>query len=114
MKASFVFVGWLLLAAAVAQQHDEPRPNGVIYGIIIGQDGQPAKDVGLTASPLGVALATVLPNTRTKDKGEYRFQNIPCGVNTPFTLKMKMLDTHSSAPRQAIVSLPSRPGALQG
>jgi hypothetical protein len=29
MKTIFVFVSMLLLAIAVAQQDDEPRPNGV-------------------------------------------------------------------------------------
>ncbi|MGA8619379.1 MAG: hypothetical protein WB660_12795 [Candidatus Sulfotelmatobacter sp.] len=77
MKTTFVFVGFILLATAVAQQVDEPRPNGVIYGIALGQDGQPAKGIGLTASPLGVGLATVLPHVKTNDAGEYRFPNIP-------------------------------------
>jgi hypothetical protein len=54
MKTTSVFVGFLLLATAVAQQHDQPRPKPVIYGIAIGQDGQPAKGKGLTACPLGV------------------------------------------------------------
>jgi hypothetical protein len=76
MKTTLVFVGFLL-AAAVAQQHDEPPPKGVIYGIAIGQDGQPAKGIGLTASPLGVVLAAVLPHTKTNDAGEYRFENVP-------------------------------------
>ncbi len=76
MKATIVFVGFLLLATAIAQQ-DEPHPNGVIYGIAIGQDGQPAKRIGLTAAPFGAALATVLPHVKTNDAGEYRFQNIP-------------------------------------
>src|ERR1700724_718813 len=77
MKAEFVFVGFLLLVTAVAEQYDEPPPKGAIYGIAIGQDGQPAKGIGLTASPLGVALAAVLPHTRTNDAGEYRFENVP-------------------------------------
>jgi len=77
VKATFVFVGFLLLATTVAQRHDETRPDGVIYGIAIGQDGQPAKNVGLTAQPLGVALGTMLPHVKTNDAGEYRFQNIP-------------------------------------
>ncbi|SRR5216683_5049975 len=77
MKTPFVFVGFLLLATAVAQQHDEPRPKGVIYGIAVGQDGQPAREIGLTADPLGVALGAVLPHVKTNDKGEYRFENLP-------------------------------------
>ena len=77
MKTIFVFVGLVLLATGLAAKHEEPRPNGVIYGTVIGPDGQPAKAIGLTAHPLGVALATVLPRTSTNEKGEYRFQNVP-------------------------------------
>jgi hypothetical protein len=77
VKIALVFVGLLLLAAAPAQQKDEPHPNGVIYGIAIGQDGQPAKRIGLTAEPLGVGLAAVLPHTKTNNVGEYRFENVP-------------------------------------
>jgi hypothetical protein len=49
----------------------------VIYGIVIGQDGKPAKGIGLEAWPLGVPLSTRLPYTRTNDVGEYRFERIP-------------------------------------
>jgi len=77
VKTALVFVGLLLLTAASAQQKDEPHPKGVIYGIAIGQDGQPAKRIGLTAEPLGVGLGAMLPHTRTNDAGEYRFENVP-------------------------------------
>lgn len=77
MKSALVFVGLFLLAAALAQQNDQPHPKGVIYGVAIGQDGQPAKRIGLTAMPLGVGLGAVLPHTRTNDAGEYRFENVP-------------------------------------
>jgi hypothetical protein len=78
VKTALVFVGLFLLVGASAQQNDEPRPKGVIYGIAIGQDGQPAKRIGLTAEPLGgVALGTMLPHTTTNDAGEYRFENLP-------------------------------------
>lgn len=77
MKTTLVFVGFLLLATAVAQQHDEPQPKGVIYGIAINQEGQPAKRIGLTAEPLNVGLAAKLPHTTTNDAGEYRFENVP-------------------------------------
>jgi|SRR6202142_1018546 len=77
MKTTLVFVGFLLLATAVAQQHDEPHPKGVIYGVAVGQDGQPAKGIGLTAYPLGVALGAALPHAKTNDAGEYRFVNLP-------------------------------------
>jgi hypothetical protein len=77
MRKTLVLVGALLLATAAAQQHDEPLPKGTIYGVVIGQDGRPAKGIGLTACPLGVPLAAKLPHTKTNDAGEYRFENIP-------------------------------------
>ncbi len=76
MKAALLFVAFCFWSLQ-SQQPVEPQPNGVIYGTVIGQDGKPAKGIGLTASPLGVALATVLPHVKTNDAGEYRFQNIP-------------------------------------
>jgi len=77
VKTTLAFVGFLLLAPAIAQQHDEPHPKGVIYGIAINQEGQPAKRIGLTAEPLGVGLAAKLPHTSTNDAGEYRFEDVP-------------------------------------
>lgn len=77
MKATLVFVGLFLAATALAQQEDESGPNGVIHGTVIGQDGKPAKGIGLEAWQLGVAAATRLPQTRTNDVGEYRFDKIP-------------------------------------
>jgi hypothetical protein len=53
MKTTLVFLGFLLLATAVAQQHEEPRPNGVIYGIAIGQDGQPGEGDRSNRLPVG-------------------------------------------------------------
>jgi len=77
MKANLVFVGLSLFAAVVAQKQHESDANGVIHGTVVGQDGKPAKGVGLDAWPLGVPLATRLPHTRTNDVGEYRFEQIP-------------------------------------
>jgi len=77
MKPKIAFACLLMLTAALAQQHDDPPPNGTIYGIAIGQDGQPAKGIGLQAEPLGVALAAKLPRTTTNERGEYRFVNLP-------------------------------------
>ena len=77
MKTKFIFPFLLLLAVATAQQRQQPALNGTIYGIVVGQDGEPAKELGLTAEPLGVALAAMLPHTKTNDHGEYRFENLP-------------------------------------
>ncbi|HWC19118.1 MAG TPA: hypothetical protein VG498_19055, partial [Terriglobales bacterium] len=77
MKPKTAFACLLLLTAALGQKHDSPRPNGTIYGIAIGQEGQPATGIGLQAEPLGVALGAKLPRTTTNERGEYRFVNIP-------------------------------------
>ena len=85
MKARVVLVGFLLLVTAVAQQHDRPVPEGVIYGIAIGQDGQPAKGIELNAQPLGVLVfRTMLAHSRTNDAGEYRFENLDWGRYTVY------------------------------
>lgn len=77
MKTKFIFPCLLLLAVVTAQQRQRPALKGTIYGIVVGQDGESAKGLGLTAKPLGVALDTALPHTKTNDKGEYRFENLP-------------------------------------
>lgn len=77
MKAILVFVGLSVFAAVVAQKQREPNANGVIYGTVVGQDGKPAKRIGLDAWPLGVGLAAKLPHSRTNEVGEYRFEQIP-------------------------------------
>jgi hypothetical protein len=66
----------LLLATAVGQ--DQPQEaKGTIYGIVVRRDGQRVPGIGLTATPLGVALAAVLPHTKANAQGGYRFENIP-------------------------------------
>ena len=77
MRKTLIFVGFLLLTTAAAEQHDQAGAKGMIYGVVIGQDGHPAKGIGLTAFPLGVAIGAVLPHTKTNDVGEYRFENVP-------------------------------------
>ena len=104
MKAAVVFVGFLLQVTAVAQQHDGPVPEGAIYGIAIGQDGQPAKGIELNARPLGVLVfRTMLDHTRTNDAGEYRFENLDWGKYTS-TPKMKKQGTQALAPVPPAIS----------
>ena len=77
MKAILVFVGLSLFATVVGQKQRESNASGVIFGTVVGQDGKPAKGIGLDAWPLGVGLAAKLPHTTTNDVGEYRFDQIP-------------------------------------
>jgi hypothetical protein len=76
MRATLAVIVFLSLATASAQKREESLPNGVIYGVAIGQDGRPAKRVILAAWPTG-PLGTRLPHTRSNDLGEYRFENLP-------------------------------------
>jgi hypothetical protein len=73
----------MLAAAAVAQRQDDqpqqeddqPQPNGTIYGVAIGQDGQPARGISLRIIHL-FAEKFGDPQTRTNENGEYRFENL--------------------------------------
>jgi len=66
-----------LAQTAAGQQPNEPVANRVIYGLVVDQEGQPAKAIKLIAFPLGVPLATTLPYTRTDQDGRYRLTDIP-------------------------------------
>jgi len=78
MKTALGFVVLLMLHVTSAQRNDGPKPSGrVIHGIAVTEDGQPAKQIALTAKPLGVAVGAILPHSRTNSVGEYRFENVP-------------------------------------
>lgn len=66
-----------LAQAAAAQQPEDPIAKGVIYGTAVEQDGQPPKELRLTAHPPGVALGVMLPATKTDQNGKFRFSGIP-------------------------------------
>lgn len=65
-----------------AQPQDSNPHKGNIHGIATYGDGQPAKGIMLTASPLGVALGMPLPAAKTNDAGEFKFQNLEYGMWT--------------------------------
>jgi hypothetical protein len=77
-----ICVALFLLACASAQQHQQNTPKGIIYGVVIGQDGEPAKSLFLQAEPLDPAIITGLPNTKTNEAGEYRFDKLLFGRYT--------------------------------
>ena len=72
-----IMIVTIALGQAVAAQQPEDPTKGVIYGTVFDQDGQPAKELWLTAHPLGVALGVVLPATKTDQGGKFRFTGIP-------------------------------------
>ena len=67
---------WFILTSLATAQGQQTVPTGVLYGVVITSNGDRAKDVTLTAMPIGVALATALPHTKTNAVGEYRFENL--------------------------------------
>jgi hypothetical protein len=77
MRRRVGFICLLLLVTVAEAQDSGSRPNGTIYGIAYDSDGHPASQIKLTAVPVGVALATMLPETKTNAKGEYRFAGLP-------------------------------------
>ena len=77
MNRRTAIVGFLLLAAVAGAQEPSTWTNGTIYGTAYDTDGHPASQILLTALPLGVALGTPLPATKTNENGEYRFARLP-------------------------------------
>ena len=75
MRSGFFVVPFLFALAAFAQHPmQDPPCNGVIKGIAIGQDGQPARGIELVVFPTEWRdFDYVFPTTRTNDAGEYRF-----------------------------------------
>jgi hypothetical protein len=72
MKSAQLLFGLVSLAFAAILQAGSPNAQGLLYGHVVDPNGQPAKGIQLQARPLGVALGTVLPLTRTDEKGNYR------------------------------------------
>lgn len=77
MNAVAALAGLLLMATQAARQADSPPAHGVIYGTVLGPDGQPARHITLEAEPLDKMLVTILPLTITDDDGHFRFEDIP-------------------------------------
>jgi hypothetical protein len=69
----------LAIASAFARQNAQDERTGVIYGVVVGQDGQPAPNLRVTALPRGVILAMILPSTMTDSTGRYRFKKLQLG-----------------------------------
>src|SRR5260370_22548161 len=75
MKMRFLFLGLLLFSVAAAQE--QPAPSGSVQGVVITSEGEPARRLTLAAMPLGVALSSAIPHTKTNDQGKYRFEKLP-------------------------------------
>jgi hypothetical protein len=69
MVGPFIFLTFALLSVP---QPQSPAASAVIYGTVVDRDGRPAQEIGLTAMPLGVALAAILPHAKTDQLGRFR------------------------------------------
>jgi hypothetical protein len=73
-----IAVGFFALYVLISAKDAWQRiPHRVIYGRVAGPDGISARDLSLTAEPVGVALAVLLPRTHTDRNGDYRFVDLP-------------------------------------
>ena len=78
MKRRASLLVLLLLSPAVSQQQQQV-PKGTISGVVVNPNGEPAKDLRLTARPSFPTggHSGDGPYVRTNDVGEYRFRNLP-------------------------------------
>lgn len=76
MTVGFVVVLFLATITIGPRSAQSGPCKGVIHGVVIGQDGQPAAGMGLDAYPVGRDLAFVIPHTSTSPAGEYRFDTL--------------------------------------
>jgi len=78
VMASSLLLCWLLVMGTAQVR----KSTGVIYGSVVSQKGQQVKRITLFAEPLNVGGQ--YPSTRSDDRGDYRFENLPWGRYTVF------------------------------
>lgn len=79
MRSLWTLACGLCLFAVAPQSQAEFPGSGVISGTVVDQGGTPATGLILNAQPLGVALGTMLPWTKTNDAGDFRFEHLSLG-----------------------------------
>jgi hypothetical protein len=78
MKKPMVYLAFGLAISSTAQTAD----SGSICGTVLDENGQPAKDILMTAVYLG-AHSGPSPASRSDDSGHYCLVNVPYGENVP-------------------------------
>lgn len=64
------------LPASGQNYPQETQCKGVVHGVVLRQNGQPVGDLNVVLFPIGVDLAIVLPQMKTDQQGEYRFEHV--------------------------------------
>jgi hypothetical protein len=83
MKIALAFAIFWLTVSGSGQESQEFA--GEIHGIVVGQDGQPAKGMRLGAViQCSGACAVSMRDTITNQAGEYRFRRLPLGKYSVF------------------------------
>jgi len=79
MKTAHILLSaFLLMAASAIPQDNVLQPKGAIFGVVVDENNQPAKGLGITvAGPSGVALGGRLPGVITDQNGHYQLGNLP-------------------------------------
>jgi hypothetical protein len=72
MRVPALLFGFAFLASAGIPQENYPGAKAVIFGHVVDQNNQPAKQIEVEGLPLGVALGAILPHSKTDDNGNYR------------------------------------------
>jgi hypothetical protein len=85
MNLLLAIVPLIFVLPASGQHHlKDPQCLGAIHGVVIGQNGQPVKNLGIIVYPLGDDLDVVLARVKTDERGEYRFGDLCPGWYSTF------------------------------
>lgn len=79
MKRTHCYLFVLLLLSPAVSQLQQQVSNGTIFGVVVKPNGEPARNLRLTARPSFQAggHSGDFPHARTNNVGEYRFQMLP-------------------------------------
>src|SRR6476620_6039193 len=78
MKRFSLYIFLIVLLSPAFAHGEAGVPNGKIYGVVVTESGEPAKNIRLTArfaAPGG--HSGDFPHSRTNNAGEYQFQKLP-------------------------------------
>ena len=55
---------------------EDPQAKGVVHGVVVQENGDPVPNFTAVLEKLGVSLAYLLPQMKTNDRGEFRFEHL--------------------------------------
>jgi hypothetical protein len=126
----------LLLAFSPATRacFEDPQAKGVVHGVVLHENGEPAANFTAILDMPGASLSYLLPQVKTNDRGEFRFEHLCRGrfavevenVEAGYPLVpaawyrilygkpiLEVRITKSKSDAELIVTLPAKPAQLQ-